>query len=98
MLGLSIWFLTANGHPTQVVPKKAGLTVAPNSKGKLVPMRIPLGWRMCIDYRKLNSETRKDHFPPPFMDQMLERVAGHNFYCFLDGYIGYSQIVISAND
>ena len=84
--------------PTQVVPKKAGLTVAPNSKGELVPMRIPSGWRMCIDYRKLNSETRKDHFPLPFMDQMLEKVAGHSFYCFLDGYSGYNQIAISPDD
>ena len=75
---------------TQVVPKKAGLTIAPNSRGELVPMHIPLEWRMCIDYHKLNSETRKDHFPLPFMDQMLERVAGHNFYYFLNGYSGYN--------
>ena len=47
---------------------------------------------MCIDYRKLNAGTRKDHFPLPFVDQMLERVAGHEFYCFLDGYSGYNQI------
>ena len=42
--------------------------------------------RMCIDYRKLNEATRKDHFPLPFMDQMLERLAGHAYYCCLDGY------------
>ena len=53
---------------------------------------------MCIDYRKLNSETGKDHFPLPFMDQMLERVAGHSFYCFLDGYSGNNQIAISPDD
>ena len=56
------------------------------------------GWRMCIDYRKLNSATRKDHFPLPFIDQILERVAGHPFYCFLDGYSGYYQIEISLED
>ena len=54
--------------------------------------------RMCIDYRKLNSMTRKDHFPLPFMDQILERVAGHEFYCFLDGYSGYNQIEIAFED
>nr|GFD02673.1 reverse transcriptase domain-containing protein [Tanacetum cinerariifolium] len=41
-----------------------------------------LGWRVCIDYRKLNEATRKDHFPLPFMDQMLERLAGNEYYCF----------------
>nr|GFA53371.1 reverse transcriptase domain-containing protein [Tanacetum cinerariifolium] len=53
-----------------------------------------LGWRVCIDYRKLNEVTRKDHFPLPFMDQMLERLAGNEYYCFLDGFSGYFQIPI----
>ena len=53
---------------------------------------------MCIDYRKLNAGTRKDHFPQRFVDQMLERVVGHEFYCFLDGYSGYSQIEIALED
>jgi len=56
------------------------------------------GWRMCIDYRRLNQATRKDHFPLPFMDQMLERLAGQAFYCFLDGYSGYNQIAVSPDD
>uniref|UniRef100_A0A2N9FMY2 Reverse transcriptase/retrotransposon-derived protein RNase H-like domain-containing protein n=1 Tax=Fagus sylvatica TaxID=28930 RepID=A0A2N9FMY2_FAGSY len=55
-------------------------------------------WRMCIDYRKLNSATRKDHFPLPFIDQILERVAGHKYYCFLDGYSSYYQIEIALED
>ena len=46
------------------------------------------GWRICINYRKLNKATRKDHFPLPFIDQMLNRLAGHELYCFLDGYLG----------
>jgi hypothetical protein len=75
--------------PTQVVPKKSGVTVITNEKNKLIPTRTITGWRMCIEYRKLNSMTRKDHFPLPFMDQILERVAGYEFYCFLDGYSGY---------
>nr|GEW66017.1 hypothetical protein [Tanacetum cinerariifolium] len=54
----------------------------------------PWGWRVCIDYRKLNDATRKDHFPLSFMDQMLERLAGNEYYCFLDGLSSYFQIPI----
>ena len=75
--------------PVQVVPKKGGITVVPNEKNELIPMRTVTGWRVCIDYRRLNDATRKDHFPLPFIDQMLERVFGHEVYCFLDGYSGY---------
>ena len=53
---------------------------------------------MCIKYRKLNETTRKNHFPLPFLDQILERVAGHSYYCFLDGYSGYYQIPIALED
>ncbi|CAL8988482.1 unnamed protein product, partial [Prunus brigantina] len=84
--------------PVQVVPKKSGVTVVKNEENELVPTRIQTGWRVCIDYRKLNATTRKDHFPLPFIDQMLERLAGHSFYCFLDGYSGYNQIVIAPHD
>nr|GEU61921.1 hypothetical protein [Tanacetum cinerariifolium] len=55
-------------------------------------------WRVCIDYCKLNEATRKDHFPLPFMDQMLERLAGNQYYCFLDGFSGYFQIPIDLKD
>ncbi|CAL2228447.1 unnamed protein product [Prunus armeniaca] len=84
--------------PVEVVPKKSGVTVVKNEENELVPTRIQTGWRVCIDYRKLNATTRKDHFPLPFIDQMLERLAGHYFYCFLDGYSGYNQIVIAPDD
>nr|GEU34175.1 reverse transcriptase domain-containing protein [Tanacetum cinerariifolium] len=47
---------------------------------------------------KLNEATRKDHFPLPFMDQMLERLAGNEYYCFLDGFSGYFQIPIDPKD
>ena len=84
--------------PTQVGPKKSGVTVVANENKELIPTRVTSGWRVCIDYRKLNAGTRKDHFPLPFVDQMLERVAGHEFYCFLNGYSGYNQIEIVLDD
>ncbi|GJY05115.1 hypothetical protein Tco_0371055 [Tanacetum coccineum] len=71
------------------VPKKGGMTVVTNEKNELVPTRTVTGWRVCIGYRKLNEATQKDHFPLPFMDQMLERLAGNKFFCFLDGFSGY---------
>ncbi|KAG9450307.1 hypothetical protein H6P81_010272 [Aristolochia fimbriata] len=82
----------------EVVPKKGGITVIKNSDDELIPTRTVTGWRVCIDYRKLNSATRKDHFPLPFIDQMVERLAGNKFYCFLDGYSGYFQIPIAPED
>lgn len=69
-----------------------------NQNNELVPTKIQNGWRVCIDYRKWNSATRKDHFPLPFIDQMLERLAGRLYYCFLDGYSGYFQIAIAPED
>ena len=66
-----------------------------NDKNELVPTKVQFGWRVCIDYRKLNAATRKDHFSLPFMDQMLERLAGYSYYCFLDGYSGYIQVSIA---
>ena len=61
----------------QVVPKKTGITVVKNQNKELVQTRPAASWRVCIDYRKLNSNTRKDYFPMPFIDQMLERLAGY---------------------
>ena len=72
--------------PTQVVPKKSGVTVVANENNELIPTRVTSGWMVCIDNRKLNASTRKDHFTLSFVDQMLERVAEHEFYCSLDGY------------
>ncbi|BAB02630.1 retroelement pol polyprotein-like [Arabidopsis thaliana] len=80
------------------VPKKGGMTVVKNEKDELIPTRTITGHRMCIDYRKLNAASRKDHFPLPFIDQMLERLANHPYYCFLDGYSGFFQIPIHPND
>jgi hypothetical protein len=84
--------------PIHVVPKRAGLTVVKNKDDELVPTRVQSGWRVCIDYRKLNAATRKDHFPLPFIDQMVERLARHKYYCFLDGYSGYNQVPVDLED
>ena len=84
--------------PVQVVPKKGGTTVIKTENNILLPSRIATGWRICIDYQKLNKATRKDHFPLPFLDQMLDRLAGYEYYYFLDGYSGYNQIAIAPED
>nr|GFA33197.1 reverse transcriptase domain-containing protein [Tanacetum cinerariifolium] len=80
------------------VPKKGGFTVVENEENELIPTRLVTGWHVCIDYQKLNEATRKDHFPLPFMDQMLERLAGNEYYCFLDGFLGYFQNPIDPKD
>ncbi|GJR10435.1 reverse transcriptase domain-containing protein [Tanacetum coccineum] len=74
------------------------MTVVTNDENELVPTRLVTGWRVCIDYRKLNEATQKDHFPFLFMDQMFERLAGNEYYCFLDGFSGYFQIPIDPKD
>ncbi|XP_070008703.1 uncharacterized protein [Nicotiana sylvestris] len=84
--------------PVQCVPQKGGMTVIENDKIELIPTRTVNGWTVCMDYRKLNSATCKDHFSMPFIDQMLDRLAGRSFYCFLDGYSGYNQINIALED
>ena len=61
------------------MPKKEGITIVENDEGELIPTRVVGGWRVCIDYRKLNNATRKYHFPLPFVDQMLKRIIGHIF-------------------
>ena len=80
------------------VPKKGGIIVVPNDKNELIPQRIVTGYRMVIDFRKLNKATRKDHYPLPFIDQMLERLSKHTHIFFLDGYSGFSQIPLSQPD
>ncbi|XP_022040336.1 uncharacterized protein LOC110942883 [Helianthus annuus] len=89
----SVWV-----SPVQVVPKKGGITVVPNDRNELNPTRTVTGWRVCIDYRKLNDDTHKDHFLLPFIDQMLERLSMKSFFCILDGFSGYFQIPIAPVD
>nr|GEU36168.1 hypothetical protein [Tanacetum cinerariifolium] len=74
------------GPALHVVSKKGGMTVVLNDNNELIPSSAVTGWRVSIDYRKLNHATRKDHFLLPFIDQMLERLYGNEYYCFLDGF------------
>nr|GFB57129.1 reverse transcriptase domain-containing protein [Tanacetum cinerariifolium] len=84
--------------PIHYVPKKGDMTVVSNENNELIPTMLVTGWRICIDYRKLIDANRKDHFPLPFMDHILERLAGNKFHCFLDGFLVYFQIPIDPQD
>nr|GEW93825.1 reverse transcriptase domain-containing protein [Tanacetum cinerariifolium] len=68
--------------PVHCVPKKGGFTFVENEDNELILTCLVMGWCVCIDYRKLNEATRKDHFPLPFMDQMLERLAGNQTFAY----------------
>ncbi|XP_049394663.1 uncharacterized protein LOC125858947 [Solanum stenotomum] len=96
-----VMYPISNSHwviPVQCVPKKGGMTVVSNAKNELIAQRPVTRLRVCMDYRKLNKWTLKDHFPMPLMDQILDRLAGKGRYCFLDGYCGYNQISIPLED
>ena len=84
--------------PVHIVSKKSGVTVTMNEKSKEIQTRLLTKWRLCIDYRKLNSATNKDHFPLPFIDQILDRLAGSSYFCFQDRFSGYNQIAIHPDD
>ncbi|XP_015081277.1 uncharacterized protein LOC107024848 [Solanum pennellii] len=86
------------GRSGYVCAQKGGMTVLPNERNELVPMWPVTGWRVCMDYRKLNAWTKKDHFSMPFMDQILDRPAEKGWYIFLDDYSGYNQISITLED
>nr|GEZ98487.1 reverse transcriptase domain-containing protein [Tanacetum cinerariifolium] len=84
--------------PVHCVPKKGGFTVVANEENELILTRLVTRWRVCINYQKLNEATRKDYFSLAFTDQILERLAGNEYYCFHDGFSGYFQILIDPRD
>jgi hypothetical protein len=84
--------------PVHCVPKKGGMTMVPNNEDELVAQHTVVGYRMCIDFRKLHKATRKDHCPLPFIDQMLERLSKHSHFCYLDDYSGFSHIPVHKDD
>ena len=92
-LDVGIIYLISDSHwvsPTQIIPKKSRLMIVCTDHGDLVPTWFFTRWRVCIDDRKLNAATRKDYFPLPFIDQILERLAGQQYFFFLDRYSGYN--------
>ncbi|GJV28148.1 hypothetical protein Tco_1384596 [Tanacetum coccineum] len=87
--------------PVHCVPKKGGITVVKNDDNDLIPTRLVTGWRVCIDYRKLNEATRKDHFPLPFMGIKCSKgLAGKGYPLTIVSSMalsGYFQISIDPN-
>ena len=81
-----------------MVPKNGGFIVIRNEKNELIPTRTMTGWGVCIDYRKLNTATRNDHYPLPFIDKMMDKLSRRSHFCFLDGHFGYNQINITLED
>jgi len=86
------------GESGTVCAQEGRKTVVTNEKNELIPTMTITGWRISMDYRKLNEATRKDHYSVPFIDQMLHKLAGQEYYCLPDGYSGYNQIVIAPED
>ena len=84
--------------PVNVIPKKGGFTIIINDRNELIPTRTVIGQRVYIDYRKLNTAIRKNNYPLPFIDQILDRLAGHPHFCFLNGYSRYNLIAIALED
>lgn len=81
----------------QCVSKRGGMTTVKNQKNELIPMKTVTCWHICMDYNKLANTIRKDHYPVSFIDQMSNRLAGQ-YYCLLEGYLGYNQIVITSEE
>lgn len=81
-----------------MIVKQGGIKRVKNDKNELILTMTIMGWRFCIDYRMLNDATKKDHFPLPFIDQMLKRLVDHAYYYFLYGYSKYNQIAIALED
>ena len=80
--------------PVHVVPKKGGFTVIRNERNELIPTRTVTGWRVCIDFRKLNTATRKDHLLLPFINQMLDRLEGHLTSAFLMDILDITKLLL----
>ena len=76
-------------YPVNKVTWLSPIVIVPNKNDTL---------RVCVDYRKLNAATVTDPFPIPFTDAMLDAVARHEMYSFLDGFSGYNQVLVAPKD
>ena len=84
--------------PIHSIPKHGGITTIQNDKDEVLPSRTITEYKMCVDFRKLNKITIKEHQPLPFMERIIERIASNSYYCLLDAYSGFSQIQIHPED
>ena len=76
-------------YPVDTVEWVSPTMVAPKKDGR---------WRVCVDFKPLNTTTRKYPYPLPFIDQILDSVAGHERYSICDGFSGYFQLKIAPED
>jgi hypothetical protein len=76
-------------YPVETIQWLSPLVIVPKKNGKL---------QICVDYCKLNAQTKNDSFPLPFLDYILDFVAGHEMHSFMDGYNGYNQVKMAKED
>jgi hypothetical protein len=84
--------------PVHCIPKQHGGVIIVQNDDEVFPTIMKTKYKMCVDFRKLNKETIKDHQLLPFMEQILDILVPHSYYCSLDAYFGFSQIVIHPED
>ena len=73
--------------PIHCIPKKGGVSLVTNENNDLVPTRAVIGYGMCVDFRKLNKWTKKDHYSLPFINEILQRLANNSYFCYLEGIL-----------
>ena len=78
--------------------KMEGMTIVPNERNNIIPIILVTWWRVCMDWQNMNAWTEKDHLLMPLMDQLLHRLVGKGWWCFLNGYIGHIEISIAPDD
>jgi hypothetical protein len=76
-------------YPIKTTQWLSPLVIVPKKYGKL---------QICVDYCKLYAQTKKDPFPLPFLDSILDYVVGHEMYYFMDGYSSYNQVKMAKED
>ena len=76
-------------YPVETAEWVSPVVVTPKKDGR---------WRVCVDFKPLNAATKKDPYPLPFIDQILDSVAGYERYSVCNGFSGYFQLKIAPED